>query len=254
MARVVSTEPKPVVVGVDGSTASLNALRWAVAEAAIRDVPIRLVHAVSHVSPRTAPASRCGDEVLLRAEDEVSDRGSTLRVESVRVPGKAGEVLLRESRNALMICVGARSQVRSAGTLFGATTTTLAAQAHCPVAIIRSEADGSVSEGGVVSVVLNDEPDNDAVVQCAMEEGRLRNATVRQIDRRVDSWVRRYPDVPVEIVAAGSGRRYRRSGGDVGFELAVVGNSDADVIGTLGVPNCHPILGYPECSVLLVRN
>jgi nucleotide-binding universal stress UspA family protein len=121
MPRVVFTESKPVVVGVDGSTASINALRWAVAEAAIRDVPIRLVHAVSHVSPLTAPVACCGDEVLLGAEDEVSDRGSTLRVESVRVPGKAGEVLLRESRNALMICVGARSQVRSAGTLFGAT-------------------------------------------------------------------------------------------------------------------------------------
>lgn len=35
---------------------------------------------------------------------------------------------------------------------------------------------------------------------------------------------------------------------------AVVGSSDADKITSLGVPNCHPILGYPDCSVLLVRH
>ena len=32
-------EQRPVVVGVDGSRASLNAARWAVAEAVNRDVP-----------------------------------------------------------------------------------------------------------------------------------------------------------------------------------------------------------------------
>jgi nucleotide-binding universal stress UspA family protein len=247
--------PKPVVVGVDGSTASLNALRWAVAEAVNRDIPLRLVHAVPDVKPQMAPPACCSDEVLLGAEDEIRGRAKALRFECARVAGEAGEVLVRESANAVMICVGAPSPVRSAGRLFGSTTTTLAKHAYCPVAIIRSEADGSMRDGGVVSVVLNDDPDNDAVVHCAMEEGRLRNAMVRQIDRRVDSWIRRYPDVPVEIVAAGTGRRYRRLGGDDGgIQLAVVGDSDANDITTLALPNCHPILGYPGCSVLLVRN
>lgn len=35
--------------------------------------------------------------------------------------------------------------------------------------------------------------------------------------------------------------------------LAVVGTSDAGTLTSLAVPNCHPILGYPDCSVLLVR-
>ena len=40
-----------VVVGIDGSRASINAARWGVAAAVQRDVPLRLVHAV--------PASQC---------------------------------------------------------------------------------------------------------------------------------------------------------------------------------------------------
>ena len=142
-----------------------------------------------------------------------------------------------------------------AGRLIGATATALAEHAHCPVAIIRSRQDGSARTEGVVSVVLSDEPDNDDVVHFAMHEGRLRKATVRQIDRRLDSWIRRYPDVHVESVAAGTGRPYgdgeRR---DAEVALAVVGNLDASDIASLSVPNCHPILGYPDCSLLLVRH
>ena len=89
----------------------------------------------------------------------------------------------------------------------------------------------------------------------AMHEGRLRNAIVRQVDRRLNSWIRRYPDVHVETVAAGTGCRYGNSSHQhAGVQLAVVGQADADKISTLAVPNCHPIVDYPACSVLLVRD
>jgi nucleotide-binding universal stress UspA family protein len=254
MTGVAPKEPKPVIVGIDGSTASLNALRWAVAEAVNRDVPIRLVHAVPDTKQQTGSCACCNDEVLLRAEDEISDRGKPLRVESARIPGEAAEVLLAASRQAAMVCIGAPTPRQPTGKLFGSTAIALLEHAHCPVAVIRTDAYGSQRAGGVVSVVLNDEPDNEEIVHLAMHEGRLRNATVRQIDRRVDSWIRRYPDVPVEIVAAGTGRHYRSAvNHDVGVQLAVVGDSHADEIGTLGVPDCHSIVGYPDCSVLMVR-
>jgi hypothetical protein len=86
-----------------------------------------------------------------------------------------------------------------------------------------------------------------------MEEARRRHATVRQIDRRLDSWVRRYPDVPVQIVAAGTGAKAPENHSSA-IDLAVVGEADADELPGLVTPNCHPILGYPDCSVLLVRH
>lgn len=120
---------------------------------------------------------------------------------------------------------------------------------------IRSDSAGSPRDAGVISVVLDDDPDNDVVVHLAMEEGRLREATVRQVDRRLNSWVRRFPDVHVEMVAAGSGRSYLESHQDRhSVQLAVVSQADADRITEFEVPNYHPIVGFPDCSVLLVRH
>src|ERR1700758_5291243 len=74
-----------------------------------------------------------------------------------------------------------------------------------------------------------------------MEEGRRRHATVRQTVRRLTSWVRRYPDVPVQVVAAGTGIKSSENHSSA-IELAVVGRADADQIGELATPNCHPIV------------
>jgi hypothetical protein len=38
------------------------------------------------------------------------------------------------------------------------------------------------------------------------------------------------------------------------IDLAVVGSADAAEIAGLATPNCHPIVGYPDCSVLVVRH
>lgn len=234
----------PVVVGVDGSRAAINAVQWAVSEALALSVCLRLVHVAAAASD---------DGVLERAAAEAQRSG--LEVQTTSEIGVPGEVLLRESRHASMICVGSGPVEDTDAESVGPTVRALAEGAGCPVAIIRTERDGSPRTDGVISVVLSDDDDSDAAVHLAMHEGRLRHATVRQIDRRAGSWVRRYPDVPVELVAAGTGRQYTRnepSGNGVG--LAVVGARDARELAGMGRRNCHPILGYPDCSVLLVRS
>ncbi|CAA0094152.1 Universal stress protein [Mycolicibacterium vanbaalenii] len=250
---------RPIVVGFDGSRAAHHALRWAVPEAESRDVPLRVVSVVTGDDRHDGPAAPHGaghsvDAAVLSVEAEAERTGKSIRVESVQIDGNVADVLIAESRHALMVCIGVPWRDRAADPLFGPTAAALATHAHCTVALIRSDSAGSPPESGVVSVVLDDEPDNDAVVHLAMQEGRLREATVRQVDRRIDSWIRRFPDVHVEIVAAGSGRAYAAGQrGPQGTQLAVVGQADADRITELEIPNCHPIVGYPDCSVLLVR-
>ncbi|KGI67429.1 universal stress protein [Mycolicibacterium rufum] len=236
-----------VVVGVDGSHAALNAVRWAAAEAVDRDLPLRIVHAVPRDPGGTA------DAVLPEAQDVAMIAAESVRVQCVRTIGRPEDVLVRESQRAAMVCIGARPRHAMIEPVIGAVAAALARGAACPVAVIRTRSDGTAHTDGVISVVLTDDVGNDDVVHLAMHEGRLRGRAVRQIDRRADSWVRRFPDVRVETVAAGSGHQYGRDTGahdDVG--LAVVGPADADALPTLAMPTCHPILGYPDCSLLLV--
>ncbi|WP_260762119.1 universal stress protein [Mycobacterium sp. SMC-4] len=234
-----------MIVGVDGSHAALNAVRWAVAEAVARDVCLRLVHATA--GDRGGP-----DTVLAEAQNVVNAGPRSLQVQIDSMVGSPGEVLVRASSEAAMVCIGALPAVAGAPA-FGSTALFLAGHAKCPVAIIRTRADGTAQTDGVVSVVLTDDDHTDDLVHLAMHEGRLRGATVRLIDQRTDSWVRRYPDVHVELAAAGTGRQYCRGDRSVpGLGLAVVGTREAAELADIQVPACHPILGYPDCSVLLI--
>ncbi len=246
-----------VVVGVDGSHAALNAVKWAAAEAVDRDVPLRMVHAVPapSASQPADPPDTCLDEVLGHAENAARQARRTVRVQPVRVLGAPAEILVCESRRASLVCLGCGPRQSEEAPLFGATMTAVAQDAACPVAIIRSHMDGTPQTEGVISVVLSDEAGNDDVVHTAMHEGRLRGATVRQIDQRTDSWVRKFPDVHVEIVTDGSGAKCYRpcDDPDPRIGLAVVGPGDAAELAEMRMPNCHPIHGYPACSVLVVR-
>ena len=258
-------DAKSVVVGVNGSVAAVNAATWAVDEAAGRQLPLRLVYVMA---PREASGSQHaadweierGEMALAQAQNAAlaaaREEGTHVEIDMAMMSGDSAQVLVDESACAAMVCVGTARRGQSSDGLLGPTAAGLVARAHCPVAVIRTNPDGLPTELGVIAVVLNDDPDNDDVVHQAMEEGRRRHAIVRQIDRRLDSWVRRYPDVQVQTVAAGGGLRPGGSGEKVGraIELAVVGAVDADQIAGLATPNCHPIMGYPDCSVLVVRH
>jgi nucleotide-binding universal stress UspA family protein len=255
---------KSVIVGIDSSLAAVNAAKWAVAEATSRGLPLRLVYVIPVGEPPPASAGAMQTEpesaetALLRAQYAVQALRKSVDVETVQLRGDPDCVLIDESRDAAMICVGSKSlgYDKSLGyEPFGPVAVALAQRAHCPVAIIRADITDIYAphiHGGVIGVGLDDEPDNEAVVHMAMEEGRLRGATVRQIDGRVDSWVRRYPDVDVQIVAPGIGPQYRENH-DSAIQLAVVGRADADEITRLVIPNIHPVLGYPDWSMLVVR-
>jgi nucleotide-binding universal stress UspA family protein len=234
----------PVVVGVDGSPTSRAAACWAVAEARDRGVPMRLVAVIdedrrSRWSAQEALRLACGD---------VEDLSATVHFETVVRRGSVPEILLQESQSAALICVGTHQRT---GEPLGRIATALAEGAHCGVAIISSC--DAETDGGVIAVVLDDEPDNHAVVHQAMREGRLRHSTVRQVDRRVDSWARRFPDVHVETVAAGLGWSAGESRDHRLPNLAVLGRKDAAHVAGVVTPNCHPIVGYPDCSLLFVR-
>jgi nucleotide-binding universal stress UspA family protein len=245
-------EAKWVVVGIDGSQAAIDAARWTVDEALSLNVPLRLVHVIPPDSPAACPNPMRRPTFRIRTRTRTSHHPKRRQARASRNshPARAPDrVLIDESREAAIICVGSVGRGRLARMPLGSTAAALANHAHCAVAIVRTAA-SSQTENGWIVAVLND---NDAVVHRAMAEARLRKTSVLLIDRRVDSWIRRYPDVTVHTIAENSRvmRPIENHGESV--QLVIVGSADADNVARLVDYNCHPVLRYVNAPVLLIR-
>ena len=165
----------PVLVGVDGSKASLNATLWAIDEAVSRDVPLRLIHVIDPKAESTGRSSDVGygmlssEEILNAADAAVKATGRAVEVETTARRGDVATELVGESALAPMICVGSVGIGRMARRFLNSTAASLATHAHCPVAVIRS-VDDALPTGDRIAVVVDAEPGNDAVMQIALEE------------------------------------------------------------------------------------
>jgi len=140
----VSREPV-VLVGVDGSTASLMALDWAVAEAKQLGwrVHVVCIYSLPTFSGATldggylalddsqikAGAQRVVDEALARVADRVPATGA---VET----GDSTGILIELSKQAGLVAIGKEGGTGLADRILGAVSTSLAPHAHCPVVMI----------------------------------------------------------------------------------------------------------------------
>ena len=258
-----SFTPPSIVVGVDGSRAAERAALWAVDEAVGRDLPLRLVAAAEPGQPPTRAES-----AVHAAAAAVSATGRPVSIESEIAAGEPTAVLLAASRAAAMLCVGAVG-LKHFDHRAGSTVGALVASAHCPVAVIRGE-----NRHGRVVVELDETPDSAAVLQTAVEEARLRGAALRvlgtwqsadpdgrdteefnrlvrsQLDRRLETWRHRYPDLDVEPVAVhGSGLEYLAAHA-AATQLVVIGARNIVAVTELLGPAGPAAL--PETSVLVV--
>ncbi|HUH69432.1 MAG TPA: universal stress protein [Mycobacterium sp.] len=250
---------KWVIVGIDGGGAAIEAAKWAAEEAVSRDVPLRLVY-VNPVARKAEPDSgvlqrlEFAESALQRAQAEVQALGKAVDVDTAILRGRPDEVLIEESLDAALIVVGSMGTGRTPTTQIGPVAAAVARAAHCSVAIVRPRTGVETMDTGWIAAVLNDEPDNDAVIHRAMQEARLREAPVLLVDRREDSWIRRYPDVHVQVAAARPGATRTFENLCERLDLVVTGGAEADRLTRLVTPNCHPLLGNANCSVLVVRD
>jgi nucleotide-binding universal stress UspA family protein len=135
-----------IVVGIDGSEASRDALRWAHEEARLRGASLRLVHVwvYPYLGPRTGvheprelmegdAAALLADE-LQRFRAEVPD-GVT--VETRLLEGSPADGLVAESRDADLVVVGTRGRGGFSTLLLGSVSSAVAHHAHCPVVLVR---------------------------------------------------------------------------------------------------------------------
>lgn len=142
-----------IVVGVDGSEHSLDALRWAAEEARLRDCILKVVASFSTpimstgyevATPDPSDLAAASTTMLGAAIDTVRDSGALdgLDVVTEALEGHAGEQLISLSEHADLLVVGARGHGGFLGLLMGSVTTYVVNHSRCPVVVVRSAEDG----------------------------------------------------------------------------------------------------------------
>lgn len=245
---------KTIIVGIDGSHAAITAALWGVDEAISRAVPLRLVSVIkpTHPSPDDYDRDLAHAERSLReAQSAVEAAGKLVKIETDIPRGPAGPVLVEASRDAEMICVGSVGIGRYASSILGSTATELAEKAHCPVAVMRSKVDQPASDINWIVVRMTDAPDNEAVLEYAAREAKLRQAPILALGGRPEE-LREIPDGEFERHTHTGIARFLADH-DERVQLAVIGGGEAGQLARLVGPSGHPVFRHAECSVLVVR-
>jgi nucleotide-binding universal stress UspA family protein len=139
---------KPIVVGVDGSQHSLDALRWAVAEAELRDAKVVAVHAFAAPQSATAYGGLYMTELDFEALREAARRLLVKTVEEtvpdapveilqIVAEGPPAGVLVAAAKDASLLVVGSRGRGGFKGLLLGSVSQQVAQHAPCPVVVVR---------------------------------------------------------------------------------------------------------------------
>lgn len=141
-----------IVVGVDGSEHSLDALRWAVEEAALRKTTVLVISAWTYpvvIADGMAGGAYVGglnpDELAASARSNLEaavssacpDPATRANLELVVVEGSPGRALVEASKDADLLVVGSRGHGGFANLLLGSVSSQCVHHAHCPVTVIR---------------------------------------------------------------------------------------------------------------------
>ncbi|OBJ51051.1 universal stress protein [Mycobacterium asiaticum] len=227
-----------VLVGVDGSAESARAVAWAAREAALRHVPLNLLHAVTPVVVGW-PVGRLYEEmpdwqkdnaerVIAQAREAAATAlggSDTTPVHDETVYANAVSTLIEASAEAQMVVVGSQGLGALGRMLLGSVSSSLAQHANCPVAVIHSADGAEPDPAAPVLVGIDGSPVSEAATAFAFDEASRRGVDLVALhawsdvgvfpvlgmdwhDResegqevlaeRLAGWQERYPDVHVQ--------------------------------------------------------
>ncbi|AEA26987.1 UspA domain-containing protein [Pseudonocardia dioxanivorans CB1190] len=282
---------RSVVVGVDGSEAASDAVRWAADEAARSHLPLRLVAAVEWVTPHRIGATGLEppdvrEAVVTTAEGWLADArilaedaASPPEVQTQVRGGTPAAVLHQESADAQLVVVGHRGRGRVSGLLSGSVAVAVAASARCPVVVVR----GTATANGPVVVGVDGSMVSEAALSYAFATASARRArlvavhvwndsTVDTADwalrdrdaieatehevlaERLAGWSEKYPDVAIEPLIVRDDPASVLVDHAATAQLVVVGSRGrGSVRGTLLGSVSQALLRRANCPVAVVR-
>lgn len=203
---------RAVVVGVDDSDNSLVAVGAAAAEAALRHLPLHIVHADPFESAADTTAGPLPEEpgrCVNRAMDRAVAAWPDLKVTGEVARSFPQPELISASSDAEMVVIGDRGLGAVARALLDTVAGALVRDASCPVLVTRGL---GVPEGPIV-VGVDGSPNSRAAVGFAFAEADLRGRPVvvlhawsrpgdpagaeRLVSEATAGWPEEYPDVDV---------------------------------------------------------
>ncbi len=134
-----------VLVGVDGSESSIQALEWAADLAERTGATLRTVttwewptsYGWAFAFPSGYDPSSDAKKVLDGALGPVRSAHPGLRIDEAVIEGHPAQVLVRESGDADLVVVGSRGHGEFAGMLIGSVSEHCVSNARCPVVVVR---------------------------------------------------------------------------------------------------------------------
>lgn len=134
----VSALPK-IVVGIDGSEPSEDALRWAVGQAQLTGSAVEAVMAWQYALVPAGAGDREPEfrHALNRVIEEAFLGTPPVKVTRVVDEGEPALTLVERSKDAELLVIGSRGRGALVGMLIGSVSQYCIGHAHCPVVVLR---------------------------------------------------------------------------------------------------------------------
>jgi len=182
----ITTDGRPVVVGVDGSAGAQRALHWASAEALVRGVPLDVVHAweppyaVSGAGSILSPLENAPhrDHARNVLDQAIHDELGAVEISPAIIPklrqGYPPAKLLEATHDAQLLVVGSRRVGGLKSALLGSVSRHCTRHSTVPVAVVGESVGWSHSDDVVVGIDGSDEAA--AALRWAMREAIARSS------------------------------------------------------------------------------
>lgn len=211
----MSAHPKRhgIVVGVDGSAPSNAAVAWAAHDAAIRKIPLTLVHVTAPAAAATSAGVAAPSLIAMpviddyirwqqeNAEQVIEDAHKIaaatgpggLEVQTKILSRSPTPALLELSTDAELLVAGCRGQGAVDRTLLGSVSSGLVHHAHCPVAIIHDEEIPSAQAPVLVGV--DGSPTSERATEFAFDEASRRGVELVALHAWSDMPILGFPSI-----------------------------------------------------------
>jgi nucleotide-binding universal stress UspA family protein len=236
---------KPLVAATDGSEESLRAVEWAAREAALRGAPLRIVSAVqvpAMIGLQVRPDRDFVAGLIHQERDQAFDAAAAraagvapgLQVETVPLSGPPAQAVTESGSEALMLVLGSHGSGAFGWMALGSVSRYAAAHASCPVVVVRGETaavhrqvgigigdldscadsltfafgEASVRKASLIAIHALHLPALSRAWSSSSDLAGIEADAARQLAGLLDTWRKKYPDVPVsqDVVRGHTGR------------------------------------------------